>query len=325
MKKHFMFLAVAALGLASCGGGFKKGDDGVLYNIVTDKGGPAIQGGDFVSIDVVTKTDGDSVLSSSYDSGRPYSFPMPQKLQFKGDIYSVLMKMSEGDSAVVKINADSLFKKGLPKPPGFKGKYFVYEVKIDKVIQKGKLNDQVFAGRVDAYFKGEAEKLKTAEPAKIKKYLADNKIDATKTDSGLYYKITKPGVGPTPAKGDTVVISYVGKFLNGKVFDTNIKSEAEKAGKLNPMNPYQPIRLPLGQNAVIKGWEQGLMLLNKGAKATMVIPSSLGYGQQGYQIIGPYTPLAFDVEVVNIVHPNPNAPKPQQPALPPAQPQAEKK
>lgn len=311
-----MVFAVAAIGLASCNGGFKKGDGGLLYNIVDDKTTPVIKGGDFLSANIITKTDGDSVLYSSYDAGKPVAFPMPVKLPYKGDVYSALLMMSEGDSAVIKINADSLFKKNLPKPPGFKGKYIIYEVKINKVIQKGTLSDQVFASKIDDYFKAEAEKVKGLEPGKISKYIADNKLNVTKTDSGLYYQITTPGSGPVPVKGDTVVVNYTGKFLNGKVFDTSIKSVAEKAKMLNPMAPYQPIHIPVGVGGVIPGWDQGLRLLNKGSKATFVIPSSLAYGERGMQAIGPYTPLTFDVEIVNIIKPNPNAPKPVVPQLP---------
>lgn len=321
MKKNLVFLAVAAIGFASCNGGFKKSDGGLLYNIVDDKSGSNITNGDFVSANVVAKTDGDSVLYSTYDAGRPAYLTIPAKLPTKGDIYSAIMLLSEGDSAEVKVNADSLFKKNAPKPPGFKGKYVIYEIKINKVIPKGKLDDKVFGGRIEAFFKTEADKMKAAEPGKIQKYIADHKITASKTDSGLYYQITQQGNGPLPAKGDTVVVNYTGRFVtNGKVFETSDKAVAQKEKVFNPMAPYQPIHIPVGINAVIKGWDQGLMLLNKGAKATLVIPSHLAYGEQGFQAIGPFTPLAFDVEVVNIIHPNPNAPKPVMPQLPGGQP-----
>ena len=72
-----------------------------------------------------------------------------------------------------------MFKKGQPKPPGFKGKYIVYTVKIEKVIAKGKLSDQVFHGRVTDYMKTQEQAVKAAEPAKIKKYIADNKLTVT--------------------------------------------------------------------------------------------------------------------------------------------------
>ena len=81
------------------------------------------------------------------------------------------------------------------------------------------------------------------------------------------------------------------------------------------MRQYKPIRIPVGLKRVIPGWDEGLMLLNKGSKAIFVIPSHLAYGDRGMSIIGPFTPLAFEVELIDIVHPNPNAPKPVAPQM----------
>ena len=129
-----------------------------------------------------------------------------------------------------------------------------------------------------------------------------------------------------PAAGDTVYVNYVGKQTNGKIFDTNIKEQATAAKlPINPMNPYKPIAFPVGQQRVIPGWDEGLLLMNTGAKATFVIPSKLAYADRGNGPIGPYTPLIFDVEMVKIVHPNPNAPKPAAPQITvPQQPAAKK-
>jgi FKBP-type peptidyl-prolyl cis-trans isomerase len=317
MKKNLIFFALVSLGLASCNGGFKKDDGGMLYDIAVDKSGPNIQPGDFVSASVVIKTDGDSVLQSTYETGRRIETPIP-KSQSKGDIISGLLKLSEGDSAVIKINIDSMYKKQ-PKPPGIKGKYIVYDIKIEKVIAKGTLSDQVFQGRVADYLKSESEGLKKQEPALIKNYIAAHKLAVTTTADSLNYVITTPGVGPKPAVGDTAVVNYTGRFVsNGKVFDSSIKDTAVKA-KLQGvgMRTYGPIHIPVGQQRVIKGWDEGLQLLNKGAKATLVIPSSLAYGEHGMQIIGPYSPIVFELQLVDIIHPNPNAPKPTMPSMMP--------
>jgi FKBP-type peptidyl-prolyl cis-trans isomerase FkpA len=124
--------------------------------------------------------------------------------------------------------------------------------------------------------------------------------------------VTTPGTGPVPAVGDTVEVNYTGKLVStGKIFDTSIKSIAQGDKTLfNPMNPYKPIRIPVGEKKVIPGWDEGLLLLNKGAKATFIIPSALGYGEQGMGPIPPLSAVVFDVEVINIIKPNPNAPKP---------------
>jgi len=61
---------------------------------------------------------------------------------------------------------------------------------------------------------------------------------------------------------------------------------------------------------MIQGWNEAFPLFSKGTKATLILPSSLGYGDKGSQQIPGFTPLVFEVELVDIIHPNPNAPKP---------------
>ncbi|WP_462266970.1 FKBP-type peptidyl-prolyl cis-trans isomerase [Mucilaginibacter sp.] len=315
MNKKLMLLAVAAAGLASCNSGFKKGEGGLLYSIHTDKPGQTVKEGDFISLNLIAKNDADSVLFSTYDAGKPVPAMMP-KPQMKGDVYAGIKMLSEGDSATIKVAADSVFKKGQPKPPGFKGKYIVYEVKVDKVIPKGNQTDAVFQARVQDYFKAQSQAMGKMEPGKIKKYIDDNKLKVTTTADGLMYQITQQGSGANIMPGDTAVVNYTGKLTNGTVFDTSIKEVAQKNKKLDPMRRYEPIHIPVGVKAVIPGWDEGLLLLSKGSKATFVIPSKLAYGEQGLGPVPPHAPIAFDVELVDIIHPNPNAPKPAAPAAP---------
>src|ERR1700761_2713897 len=98
MKKQFMFLALASLGmgLASCNGGFKQSPGGLLYNIHSTKGNPTIQQGDYVFLNLVAKTDGDSILFSTYDSGQEIHL-VEQKPQSKSDIFAGLQLFAEGD------------------------------------------------------------------------------------------------------------------------------------------------------------------------------------------------------------------------------------
>jgi FKBP-type peptidyl-prolyl cis-trans isomerase FkpA len=324
MKKSLVFLALATLGLASCSGGFKKADGGLLYEIHVDKGGPLIEQGDFIALNVIGKRDDDSVLINSYDAGHPIEMVV-QKSTSKGDIFSGLEKLAEGDSATIKIDADSMFKKG-QRPPNFKGKYLTYDIKIEKVIAKGKLSEQVFEGRVNEYIKSLTPQLEKAEAAKIQKYIAHENLKVTQTPDSLDYVITQQGTGPKPAVGDTAVVSYTGRLLNGKIFDSSIKDTVGKALKLpnpilqaNPMRKYTPIHIPVGEKRVIAGWDEGLLLMNKGSKAIFIVPSKLGFGERGAgNVIPPFAPIAFEVELVDIIHPNPNAPKPTPPMMPPS-------
>ena len=62
----------------------------------------------------------------------------------------------------------------------------------------------------------------------------------------------------------------------------------------------KPIEFTLGVGQVISGWDEGISLLKKGAKATLVIPANLAYGPSGAGgVIPPNATLIFDVELVS--------------------------
>lgn len=329
MKKTLIFLSLAAVAFASCNGGFKKGEAGLLYDIHTDKSGPNIKPGDFAIFNIIEKTDADSVLYNSYDMGNPARLVIPPSTN-KNDLFAGLTYLSEGDSATIKISFDSIFRKQ-PRPATLKGKYVVYNVKIEKVFQKGNLSNEVFQGRIESYFKDQAAVAQKAEPEKIKKYVDSHKLKLTTTSSGLQYIINKQGSGPNIIPGDTAEVFYVARLISGKVLETNNADTAKKNKMFDARNPYKSFKLPVGQQGVIPAWGEGLQLLNKGSEATLVVPSKLAYGEQGSQQIGPFTPMVFDLEVVNVIHADPNAPKPvanpllQQLTAPKPQAQATKK
>lgn len=321
MRKNLMFLALAAIGLASCNGGYKQGDGGMLYKLLVDKSGPKIQVGDFIVYNIIVKNEADSVIFNSYYAEQPQPV-IVLKPEYKGDLFDAMKLLTEGDSASIKLPVDSMYKKR-PKPPTLKGKYLVCTLKIEKLISKGKMTDQALQSAASKYFTSYIMQLnftlRKAEAATIKNYIADKKLNVTKTDSGLYYVITKTGTGPVAMKGDTVLINYTGSLLNGTVFDSNIKDDVIKAKLSNNLShQYAPLRFPLGEKKVIAGWDQGIQLLNKGAKATFITSSHLAYGGRGIGPIPPFSPVAFDIELVNIIHPDPNAPKPAAAAGQPA-------
>lgn len=301
MKKNLIILSLAVFALSSCSR-FKTGEGGLQYKIHSDKDGETIKEGDFIVIKGMQKTEKDSVVFSTYDTDRP-TFLMVQKPSFKGDLFAGLTLLSEGDSATLKINLDTLAAKtGQPKPP-FAGKdqYIIFTVKIEKVIPKGKLDEKAFGDKINAYIKSDAEAAKKAEAGKIKSYIETKELKPNVTASGLNYVVTKTGTGAKAAAGDTVQVNYTGMFMSGKIFDTSYPDVAKKAGTYNAQRPYEPLKMPVGVARTIPGFDEGLMLLPKGAKATLILPSSLAYGEQGSQAIPPFTPLIFEVEIVNII------------------------
>ncbi len=128
--------------------------------------------------------------------------------------------------------------------------------------------------------------LKKKEEADLQKYLDDNNITTQPEASGLYYIETTAGTGDNPVPGNTVSVHYTGKFLDGNVFDSSAGGN--------------PIDFTLGVGQVIAGWDEGIALMKKGGKATLIIPSYLAYGSSGRGPIPPYSTLVFDVELVYI-------------------------
>jgi len=111
------------------------------------------------------------------------------------------------------------------------------------------------------------------------------------TESGLKYVITHEGSGERAKAGDNVQVHYTGKLTNDTVFDSSVKRG-------------QPFGFKLGVGQVIKGWDEGIALLNVGDKAVFTIPSDLAYGSNGAGgVIGPNETLIFEVELLNIISP----------------------
>jgi len=108
------------------------------------------------------------------------------------------------------------------------------------------------------------------------------------TDSGLQYVDLEVGDGSSPTKGQTVTVHYTGTLTDGKKFDSSRDRE-------------QPFQFKIGVSQVIKGWDEGIALLNKGAKVKLIIPYWLAYGEAGRApVIPAKATLIFDTEMVNI-------------------------
>ena len=141
-------------------------------------------------------------------------------------------------------------------------------------------------------YAGFAQDQKTKDDEILKEYFKKNKIKALKTASGLYYVITKKGTGENAKKGQNVSMNYYGKFLDGKKFDGNVDE--------NFKSTRAPLQFTLGIGQVIPGWDEGIQLLNPGTRATLYIPSGIGYGPSGRGPIPANTIMVFDVELLSV-------------------------
>ncbi len=171
----------------------------------------------------------------------------------------------------------------------------VDQIKQDDIIVSLKINrigkeakkfnaEKVF----NDYFakKAEADKLE-AEQQKVAKEKALKEFEnATITASGLKYIVLQQGTGNKPVATSNVKVHYTGMFLDGKVFDSSVQRGET---------------IDFGLNQVIKGWTEGVQLMNEGSKYKFYIPSQLAYGERGAGgVIPPNTDLIFEVELIKI-------------------------
>jgi FKBP-type peptidyl-prolyl cis-trans isomerase FklB len=148
---------------------------------------------------------------------------------------------------------------------------------------------------IKTYFQKKQASDKAAELAKSEVYkkegvafLEANKVKegVVTTESGLQYIILKEGKGKKPTTSSRVKVHYHGTTIDGTVFDSSVD-------KGTPAE--------FGVTQVIKGWTEGLQLMNVGAKYKFFIPQELAYGANPRPgVIKPFMALVFEVELLEI-------------------------
>ncbi|MCF8197991.1 MAG: FKBP-type peptidyl-prolyl cis-trans isomerase [Sulfuritalea sp.] len=108
-----------------------------------------------------------------------------------------------------------------------------------------------------------------------------------KTASGLVITMLAEGAGTKPQSTDRVKVHYRGTLTSGKEFDSSY-------------GRGQPATFPL--NRVIKCWTEGVQMMKVGAKARLLCPSEIAYGNRGIPgTIPPNATLVFEVELLEIL------------------------
>ena len=156
-----------------------------------------------------------------------------------------------------------------------------------EIIREGK--DAESFNTVKSFIDGQAEykKIEALKEKENQDKLNELSKGSKKTASGLLYSIQKEGSGDKAKSGDLVSVHYSGFLLDGTKFDSSYDRGT-------------PIEFVLGQGRVIKGWDEGISLLNVGSKAKFIIPANLGYGNRAMGPIPANSILIFEVELVEI-------------------------
>jgi peptidyl-prolyl cis-trans isomerase A (cyclophilin A) len=183
--------------------------------------------------------------------------------------YSIFGRVVKGQQVVDSIQQGDGMKSVKIIRVGRAAKDFIVtQASFDSLVAKAK-----------AALAGKANKAKDEARATIVKKWP--KLITTTT--GLMFQVLKAGSGAKPAQGVEVTVNYVGKFLDGKVFDASAQGS--------------PAKFKIGQ--VIEGWNEALRDMKKGEKRLLVIPPELAYGERGYPgAIPPNSYLVFEVELL---------------------------
>lgn len=305
--KSTLLLAViltASFGLMSCKK-TKTTSDGIEYTYIKE-GNVSPKNGEFILYNLIVKTDKDSVFISTYDQEMPGYLQYNDSLPRMSGMDEIFLGLKKADSIYLEATAEKVFKDNVPFFLTSDQKIKIQIGVIDILDQEGV--EAYFLALQDAQVKKMAEnsaKQLEIDVKIIEEYLAEKNIQATKTESGLFYVIEKEGTGPEVNEGDLAFVNYAGYLLDGTLFDTSIKEVAEANGMFNEQRDavggYAPFDVMVGQGRVIQGWDEGLALLKKGDKAKFIIPSPLAYGERAAGgSIGPNSILIFDVEITDV-------------------------
>ena len=238
-------------------------------------------------------TAGDSLLYTNVKLGKPEKVAIPLDINQvpapMRPVVKALKEMTIGDSLSVLIPIDSFPS----KPQGFEVPYVTQTYILTNIKDEATFQADLAAERAVQEAKVAEGKKREAvisvEVSDRAKEYAAGKLDAqiTTTPSGLKYIIHEEGPGAKPTDGNTVLVQYFGALTDGTPFDNSFKRG-------------QPFNFPLGQGRVIKGWDEGIALLNEGSKATFFIPHHLAYGERGSPpLIPAKAELIFYVELEN--------------------------
>lgn len=104
----------------------------------------------------------------------------------------------------------------------------------------------------------------------------------------LLMQVVKDGAGKIAEDGKIAVVHYTGTFLDGRKFDSSL-------------DRGEPFSFVIGAGQVIKGWDIGVKGMKVGEKRKLTIPPDMAYGAAGAGPIPPNTPLAFEVELLDVV------------------------
>jgi FKBP-type peptidyl-prolyl cis-trans isomerase FkpA len=298
---HVLFAAMVATTIA-CSSSEKETPNGFKYTVIAKGDGNLAKPGQLLLVDFTFKDSKDSVWNDTYKAGMPAPVMINDSAKIAEEIGIMQMfrLLSPGDSVTCSMPIKKFFADmaGGPVPPNVDSTLtMTYIFKVKEITEVA--NYQAAQAKVAE--EKSAKQLQSDIEA-IDKFLTEKGIAAEKMENGIRYVMSKAGKGENAKSQQNVKVNYAGYTMEGVYFDSNIKTIAQEKGVYNPgREPYGPMDVTIDQSGVITGWHEALKVLNKGAKATFYIPSTLGWGPNRVsEVIKENQITVFDIEVLEI-------------------------
>lgn len=281
MKIQILFLLVAVLAFTACqetatSETLPSGYEYILHTPNND--GVAAEPEAIAFFRYGMRNDAETVVSN-YEATFPQAAPIPAESPGRPltPIDEALMRMKVGDSLTIVVPLDTVPAE--QRPQGFENSDFLYyDISLKDLKTKASMDTKV-------------EEISTFINSTIDAYNDGTLEGIQKTDSGLEYVIHEEGTGQRPDSAAYVYVDYYGSLLDKTPFDDSFKRG-------------MPFAFQIKTGRVIPGWDEGIGLLPEGSKATLFVPSDLGYGEAGSPPVIPgNAKLAFYVELTGIINP----------------------
>lgn len=257
-----------------------RSESGMYYTkSTTNEKGTKAENGSIVSFHFKASTLDGKVFDSSFDTGTPVEIMLGQGRAMPG-WEEGLTYFSAGEKGMLLLPSTLAYGERSQEGKFEANSCLIFEIEVLSV----KTQEQYQKEMAQAKEKQLAEDDKT-----LKKYIAQNKIKATRTPSGMYYAKTKTNdSGTKAAAGNQVTVHYTGMLLDGTKFDSSVDKN-------------EPFTFGLGNGEVIRGWDEGLGYFKTGEKGVLIIPSGMAYGERGAGgVIPPNACLVFEVELLEV-------------------------